>query len=97
MEDSTARCWGNLAYGLGGATVSENIRIIFVGTIGWLRLDNNIADPLEPDIREQNQVELVDLFSLWCSSIQRLKDAPSLRVFYDLDFWRGLKCRQIAR
>jgi hypothetical protein len=78
MEDSTARCWGNLAHGLGGATVGENIRIILVGTIGWLRLDNNIGDPLEPHISKQSRVELVDLFSLWCSSSQRLKDAPKL-------------------
>jgi hypothetical protein len=79
MENSAAWCWGNLAYGLGGATVGEDFR-----TIGRLRLDKNIADPLAPDISEQSRVELVARLSLlWCLPSQWLKDAPSLKVFCD--------------
>ncbi len=59
MENRTARCWGNFADDLRGATIDEDIRAIVIGAIGCLRRDNNIADPLEPDIREQSRIELV--------------------------------------
>lgn len=50
MENRTARCRGNFAGTLRCAATDENVRAIVVGAIGRLRCDNNIADPLEPDI-----------------------------------------------